>query len=137
MICSRCPAAIGPRNKTGLCRRCGVRRSLEDPLKLQRVRETLRCNSATPQATAARRAAAIRDRVWEKGIAACPAGCPARIRAGRRQSDTKLAAIPRELRADYRRLMFTSKLPATEARRVILDQHEHDMAAFRRGIGGS
>jgi hypothetical protein len=78
----------------------------------------------------------LRERpIWQLGHAALPPGCDARKRGGAARSARHLAWCPPELRDEYRRLVANKKVPAKEARAVILDQHEAELRRFRRSIG--
>lgn len=93
-------------------------------------------NRATPEATAARRNAALRDRLWEKGHAELRRpGSTAMQRAGRTRSATLLAWCPPHLRDEYRFLTKEKRVPIAEARRMIEEQNAADMARWRRSIG--
>lgn len=151
--CSTCAKQISAQSKTGMCQPCstralnadpsfqerrlaGIRRKIKtDPAHVARLRERIIAAGKLPQAVEARRNSMKMCRVWERARGGPPAGSPERIRAGQRQSETKMAWCPRELRDDYRRLVHSKKIPAAQARGLILEQHERNMAKFRRSIG--
>jgi hypothetical protein len=157
-VCTLCSGRLGKRNKSGYCASCwpkvawkkireipgieerrlkGVReRYMRNPELKERAAAQCRWMSNLPQTIETRSRKAREQRLWEIGTAACPKGCEARQRAGRRVTETRLAWCPRELRAEYRRLVTSNRLPAAVAREMILDQHEKDMREFRRSIGG-
>lgn len=151
--CTTCGKQISKQSRTGMCQPCstralnaspafqerrlaGIRRKVEtDPEHVARLRERIVAAGKLPQAVEARRAAMGQRRIWEHARGGPPAGSPSRIRGGIRQSETKLAWCPRELRDAYRDLVKRKRIPAVEARRLILEQHDRNMANFRRLIG--
>lgn len=149
--CTECGCKLWRRNRTGYCRRhvskanvtpewrekqrAGLVRKLQsDPVYLERKREDMRkANMARDKE--ALRLRMIQNRYWELSNHSRPAGHPSRIKAGRSVTATTLADIPAHLRNEYRRLNRIQHIPAAEARKIILDQHEADMERFRRSIG--
>ncbi|MGX7895493.1 hypothetical protein [Tsuneonella sp. HG222] len=144
-----CETTLGRGNASGYCKRhyakhcmtaehaanirAGQKRRMMDPEQRERLREQARAIGKLPQAVKARRERAIRDRIWEKGLAAVtPEG---RKLAGARSRATKLAWCPPELRDDYMYLIRTKRIKAAEARTMILERHEAEMARWRRAIG--
>lgn len=105
-----------------------------DPAYKEQMRERMRKAASLPHATEIRRQKAIELRFWEKGWEAAPKGSEARIRGGKRLSDTRLAWCPRELRDQYKKLVRSNKIPAAEARVMILDLHEREMERFRQKL---
>lgn len=153
-LCIRClTAPLGRRNKSGYCVSCwpkvgwnlmradptfeakrvkGINDKIaRDPEYRERLKKRMAIATALPQATEARRRSAIEQRIWEIGSKYVPAGSPGRIKAGAKMSETRLSWCPRELRDEYRRLIRSSRIPAVEAKEMILAQHERDMAKFR------
>lgn len=55
-----------------------------------------------------------------------PAGSPTRVKAGLRNSDTKMGWCPLEYRADYRRLRINDGFSAAAARQIIEQQVKID-----------
>jgi len=94
------------------------------------MREVARRNSKLPQAVEARRRHCQESRLWEIGHAHIKARPEIRKRAGRRQSATKMAWCPHDMREDYRTLVYVKKVSAAEARAMILEEHERRMDAF-------
>lgn len=147
--CLTCDKQLGRYNRSGYCtrhvsaavatdpqwrekQRSGAIRALqENPDRLTRLRERARIHGQLPQAIEGRRRHAIESRIWERGHATIAADPEIRARAGRRQSATKLGWCPNDLRGAYRQLVHSKKVPAAEARRMILEQHERRMVAFR------
>lgn len=152
MNCVNCDGPLSRKNISGWCREChitvrnhtpeyremianGLRRSYAlNPEKKQAARERMKAVRGLPQAVEARRRSFRALRVWEIGNASQPKGSPSRVKAGARGSATKLAHIPPRLRAAYRRLT-EKKFTAAEATRMITEQHELEMARWRREIG--
>lgn len=134
--CRTCGAVLGRGNKRGYCkdhRGDALRRFFfENPEAKDRARATILRNSKTEYAKQRRSETAKRIGLHRMGWAAMQQ--EAIDRRARTQSDTKLAWCPRELRNEYKRLTRMKKLPASEAREIILAQHERDMETFRRKI---
>ena len=155
MTCLDCSAALGPKNKTGLCRRCGTirfnkregagaqisatltRKYRTDPVYRERNAAHLRAIVQRPEVKAAKSAAMKAGRIWEMSRPFMEAGSLARQRAGRAIRENLLGWCPFELRGEYRSLIKSKKIPAAEARRIILEQHETELARFRRSIGAA
>ena len=99
----------------------------------QRISEKVSASCSTPAATKARRERAIAMRLNELGTEAArdPAG---NARKRERISATKMSWCPPELIEEARRLR-AMRFSAAEVKRIILDQHERDMARFRASIG--
>lgn len=150
--CVTCAKPLGRGNKTGYCRghvnqavaspersaaiRAGLVLYYSDPVNKQRARENIIRNSQTEHAKQRRSDTAKAIGLHMIGQAAITADPAILERRARSQSNTKMAWCPRELRAEYKRLVRTKKLPASEARAIILDQHERDMQTFRRDVLG-
>ena len=149
MTCKVCSGRIGPRNQSGYCVKCfnrhgmpeghaarvsaGMKRLFaRDPVYLDEVRQRARSLIANGIGREARREAAIRINLW--GLARGNQTPESRAKAGRSISATRLAWCPAELRGEYKRLVRSKKIPAAEARVLILEQHEKDMVEFRRKI---
>jgi hypothetical protein len=150
----RCPcgAEIGRRNRTGLClthmlgqrnadpikrdaMKKGIRRRLSsDPMALERARERARKLHTLPQSIEACRRRWNPD--WHrKGVEAMLARPDLREAANRKMSATKLAWCPPHLRDEYRHLTQRKGFLHAEARQMIEDQNEIEMARWRRSIG--
>lgn len=145
--CAVCSAPLSPRNASGYCTRCqnrqpgkrakiaaAVRRSYQLNPELRVIRRASAVkNARDPEINARRSAAARRDRLWEKGVAARTPETYAKIAATQRAAS--LAWCPPHLREDYRRMMRCQRFKAAEARSLILEQHEAEMRRWRRGVG--
>lgn len=153
--CTTCGAQLGRRNKSGYCKRhsgaamwraaandsefrekqrAGIKRALMlRPEKLAAMRARLIKYNKSDENRARAAKAMKAARLWEKSPSA-PAGSESRIRAGKRSTETRMAWCPRELRDDYRRLVYSKKVPAAEARAIILEHHERYLAKFRASI---
>lgn len=147
--CKRCDKPLGPRNVSGYCRKhysaaehqnadhgAKISRALKlkyahDPVFAERAKETARANLFKASGS---KQTATRLRLWEIGLPFSLAP-EVRARAARTHSERRMAWCPRELREDYRRLVYSKKLRAAEAREIILAQHEKDMATFRKSLG--
>ena len=149
--CKACGIKLGRGNKTGYCKRhvsaaiacpensakirAGLKRYFAVPENRERARETVRRNCMTEHARQRRSDTA-------KAIGLYRIGMPHALTAeaiahrGRKISDQRMAWCPRELRDEYRHLVRSKRLPAAEARVIILAQHEQDMAKFRRDVLG-
>jgi len=148
--CKTCGKTLGRDNKSGFCRKHfnaaehdptwrerharAVRRHYADPANLEAAKERARVNGKSPGATAARRAAALRTRLWEMGHRALEGDADARARAGRHRSRTVLAGIPEEQWDTYRLLVKRKHMPAAEAREACLRQNETHLARIRREL---
>lgn len=152
-LCSVCKKPLGPKNRTGLCNPDFNRQRAADPVHRAKLSVAMKSRLAhdpvlkeefraralalrdLPQTKAAKRARWMAEKPWIKGNECRPAGSEARRRAGVRQSSTLLADIPPHLRSEYRRLTVSKLIPAAEARAMIAEQHELEMARWRRAIG--
>jgi len=152
MGCKTCGCALGPRNKSGYCRphiaarnaadpvwrakqADGVRRKLShDPVYLDQKRAAARALSADPDIVERRTRRFRQDKVWEAGHRAA-LDPEVRARAGRSISERRLGWCPVHLRAEYTDLIRRKRFTAAEARAMIEDQNELDMARWRRSIG--
>lgn len=112
--CAECPSLLCERNRTGLCRKCHLKRYRRSPEFRERARQRLLANP-----------------IGHLGHRSRSPECLKRI--GRSRTETLLAWCPRELRDEYRRLL-RKRVKAAEAKEMILAQHEKDMAAFRRRL---
>jgi hypothetical protein len=146
--CKTCGITLGRTNKSGYCRnhfnpsltdpewrvkqKAGMKRMLSDPAKLEALKERARIIGKTPGATEARRAAAKRIGLYKIGHKALEGNQDARRRAGAHRTATALKDIPSELRAEYRELTHVKRIPAAEARQMVLEKHELEMARWRR-----
>lgn len=151
--CHDCGATLNRENKSGYCKkhisaalardpvwrekqREATRRALHsDPLKLERKRAIAREIFHLPQSIEARRKHCNERKLWEAGNAAQPKGSAARMMAGSRGSATKLAWCPAPLRDEYRKLAAMRDVSAAQARAMIEEQHELEMARWRRSVG--
>lgn len=139
--CRTCNTPITKRSKTGLCCPCmrkdpeinarksaSVRKAYQtDPeyKAQQRARLVERNQSEAMRTMSGRRAKELR--IWELGKEAMTP--EVRKRAGITISAKRLAHIPPERRKEYRTLT-SRRWPKEEAARIVLEQHERDMAKF-------
>lgn len=151
ITCKDCPAELSRRNKSGYCRKCvgravwrnpghrekqrkGIKRAIHsDPELLEKYRENARKAAASPAAQKARKERWHRDRVWEQGNLAARAP-EIRERAGRATALTRLPWCPPHLLEMYRDLTRTSRIPADEAKRMVLEHEAAELAAVRRRL---
>ena len=136
--CAKCPAELGLRNRSGLCRACLAHRMNADPVVIANRAAGTRKHHLRPEVIAASTARLAkymanmpeehRQRRRERGKANAARLVEAgrnlspqtRAENGRKRSETALSWCPPEWRAHYRRL--TSRgIRAAEARRRVLD----------------
>lgn len=148
--CADCGLPLSRRNSSGLCKRhfgpamtpetrakiseARLRRFASDPAFKARQGDLARAAANTPQSRAASRATLIKTRAWIAGNAAQPKGSPSRLLAAERAALTKLSWCPPHLRDKYRVLVRKS-IPSSEARRIILEEHEIEMRRWRKSVG--
>lgn len=148
--CKTCAKLLSAANKIGYCRAhaaqamagpehaarvsAGLKRKLaQDPIYREQCKARALKNCASETLRTAAKEASKRSGAWRKALAAVT---PEDYKRGAaRCAETKLAWCPPELRDAYRELMYRKKFKAAEARQIIMDQHEKDMAAFRRKLG--
>lgn len=145
--CIACGGPVSPSSKSGECRKCSNNRINKDPaLKAKRSAGMVRRNRSDPERlqylrdhlVAARllRKPVPLERMREiaaKGRAAMTAD--SKKRGAEKLSATKLAWCPPHLRGEYRALSRMTGVSAAEARQMIEDQNELEMARWRRSIG--
>lgn len=150
--CVTCGKALSRRNRSGYCtshvsaanaakpewrekQRAGVRRALHlNPERLAAHRRHLAEYGRNPEVIERKRQRAKDIGLSKLGQAHLSRHPELLAMRGKKQSDSKLAWCPREARDQYKRLVRSKKIPAAEARVMILEQHERDMAAFRRKL---
>jgi hypothetical protein len=150
--CKECGGALGPRNKSGYCRKhaflaarqnpqfaerqlAGIRRKIaHDPEYKDKLRSRARALSADPEIAHRRSRAFVENRTWELGNLASRSP-EVRAKARRSVIETRVGWCPPHLRADYRSLVYTHHFRAAEARKMIEEQNELEMARWRRSIG--
>lgn len=139
--CLGCGGTVSKHSTTGFCRSCvfkvpeiAARRSaaierafMADPSKRERQRNGVAEANRRPEARERARRQALSMRIWEQGVAAMTPEI--RERCGATLSARKLAHIPLERRAEYKRLVKYHG--AAEAERIVLAHHE---VALRRGF---
>lgn len=147
-----CSAVLGPKNATGFCRKhfsshCprperGARISAsrkrflqENPAEMTKIRDLCRTIAKLPQTRAAGSRNARKNRLWEIGQAALTP--EARKLAGQRARATKLAWCPENLREAYLHLLYSSRIKKTEAKALILAEHEASLRKMRREMGAT
>ncbi len=144
--CSGCGCAITA-NQSGMCRQCNFTKMSADPevrrRRAQNTKNTIRRDPSKLEKARARlakartlRRAVDPDRMREIGAK----GNASRTAEHRKASQVKrlatvLSWCPPHLRDDY--LLFTvrHRFKAAEARKMIEDQHEMEMARWRRSVG--
>lgn len=146
-VCRTCHKPLSRQNTTGYCRahvsafnlskpevrarqRAGIkRRHAVDPAFLDALRRRARALGEDPDINA-RRTQHFKDaRYWEKGVIASSKP-EVRARAAKRASATRLAWCPPEYRDEYRRLIRSKRIPAAEARQIILSSVAADEERF-------
>jgi hypothetical protein len=147
-----CGAVLHSKNQSGLCLKHMLEQRNADPERIAIKVAALKRRFATdPELKEAQRRRArglhllpqskeAKRRRWtpefqRKGVEALKAMPEVRAAAVARMSATKLAWCPPHLRDDYRHLTQRMALPAAEARRMIEDQNEMELARWRRSIG--
>ena len=113
----------------------GEKKIKHDPLYLEKLRSMARSISSKPGHMQKMLEASLKAETWRIGQAAMTPESYAK--AGRTLSAKCLAWCPPELRDEYRRLTASKKIPAKQARAMILEQHEKAMAEFRRKLGAA
>lgn len=149
--CKTCNRPLLRRNKSGYCAahvhaaraadpawRAKLSASIQykmahDPEFREKKRAQGRALSAVPDIVA-RRTAHFDQRIRNIGHQAALAP-EVRARAGRSLTDSRLAWCPAHLRAEYLTLVRTHLCTAAEARKMIEDQNELEMARWRRSMG--
>lgn len=143
-----------PRRKTNLCKPCFARQMALSPEKREACRvamlekhadpafralHTERTTAGTrrslldPEKMKARQENGRRCGLLGLGVQKLGAGHPSRVAAGRKLSETRLAWCPPEYRDQYRELTTSKLVSAPDARRMILDLIEREIAAYRSG----
>lgn len=155
--CTDCGAELDKRGRsvTGRCRFCSSQIANRCPERRKRVsegmkrwlalnpaekdahRKRLLASRSSEMATDGRRRAAIDNKIWLKGNESQPAGSPSRVRAGAKSRATKLSWCPPDLRDEYLFLIKVKRIKAAEARPMIEQQHELEMARWRRSVGAA
>ncbi|WP_176168065.1 helix-turn-helix domain-containing protein [Novosphingobium mathurense] len=148
-----CDQTLGRYNKSGYCRkhlgtanaqnpewrekhRAGVLRKIKyDPEYKAQLAERARRIGSDPSTRAKRSETFRKGRYWELGNAAQEKGSDARKRAGRSIRERRLSWCPPHLREEYMWLMRSQRVPAAEARVMIEEQNELELARWRRSIG--
>ena len=149
--CKVCPARLGPRNKSGYCRKHfsqNVPMSEESRRKLSEtirkrckadpefkadLQKRARKASTSPGAVKARTERWHREKVWEKGNKAARKP-EVRAKAAIATRNTRLAWCPPHLRQDYLDLIYKNREKAADAKKIILDQHDAELRRFRARI---
>lgn len=144
--CTGCNCAITA-NKSGMCRQCNFKRINTEPrfkvVRSESIKNTLRRNPEKLEQARANIAMArsLRGPVDPERMREIGAkGNASMSREKRRQAQVKrLATIlswcPPHLRANYLALTVRFRIKAAEARAMIEEQHELEMARWRRSIG--
>lgn len=146
--CKSCSVTLGPRNKSGYCRKCfskcvpmsddakkrlsaAIRKRFQaDPQFKADLQERARKASKSPKACKARKERWQREKMWEIGNEAARKP-EARKKAAIATRNTRLAWCPPHLREDYLRLIYSNREKAADAKRIILEQHEAELRRFR------
>lgn len=150
--CADCAKPISKYSKSGLCFSCWQAKSNRDPERIARraaaIREkhkldpTIRLRIAagvkafiagSPEEQERRRNEPHLKDMHIKGVAA--ARHPEVLaRRARTISEMRMAWCPKELREEYKYLTRIKSLRHAEAKRIILAQHEKNMADFRKSL---
>lgn len=150
--CLTCAAPLGRNNRSGYCRkhysaaqaqnpewrekqRNGAKRALmADPVRREAQKARCRAFHGNPEITAKRRETAKRIRLWERGLETShtPEALAKRAAAARA---TWLAWCPNHLREEYRRLVYVKRVPAAEAKAMILEQDAREVQALAKRMG--
>jgi len=138
--CSDCPSLITRQSKTGRCRPCSAKRLTSDPelaaRRLEGVRQWyderggremagLRLaelnRNPTPALEAARKRQGQKQIAYllDPDIRARSASPQSRAKAEAKKEETLLGWCPPERRDEYRQMLYSSRLHAAEARRII------------------
>lgn len=149
MTCRTCKGPVSKWSKSGLCAPCARRdpelnakriaaakRAYElRPELLAVAGDRLRALAKTPEHAERARRRALDGQFWKVGQAYLGGpGSPVRLKAGRSESETKLAHIPPECREEYKFLVRSKRLKADEAARIVLEHHAEQMARFVRRL---
>lgn len=149
--CAECGTPLERRNTSGWCRRhfaptrspetrakiSESRRRLfaADPVRKARQGDLARAAANSPKSRIAAVANLTNSRAWIAGNASRPKGSESRLLAAKRAALTRLAWCPPELREQYRVLRQKKRVPAAEARSLILEEHEIEMRRWRKSVG--
>lgn len=145
--CKTCGGYVSNKSKSGDCRSCSNARMNADPeIMARRKAGMLRKAKTDPvyRQEMRDRLAKAREhrkpRTREHMLMIGAMGRAAKTeeshaRAGRNSSATKLAWCPAHLREDYRALTGTKGYSTAEARQIIEEQHELEMARWRARTG--
>jgi hypothetical protein len=149
--CASCGLTLSRGNRSGYCKRhvsaakaqdpawreaqkAGAKRALQvNPERLAALRERVRAMNVTPEKRA--RTADHARKIGLHAIGQRTANSPESIAKRAASSvSTKLAWCPPRLREQYRHLLYVKRIPAAEARAMILAQQDADIAAMRRRL---
>lgn len=147
--CQTCGVQLGRNNRSGYCKRhfsaakaqdpawreaqrSGAKRALQaDPARMEALKARLRAHNSSPE----HRAWAA-ERAYKIGLASIGQAASRTPEANAKRAAsaaaTKLAWCPPHLREDYRALIYNKKIPAAEAREIILAQEASEVASVRR-----
>lgn len=128
--CSKCDRAITAGSKTGMCRPCEATDPAQRRKRAAARRKAFRLNpelrerqrrasaefNRTPQMRAVSAAVARKSKIWQFSAAA------------------RAAALPKEVRELYRDLRRIKRIPAAEARALVMAYHDKLLATFRRKL---
>lgn len=152
--CRDCGKPLEKRNSSGFCRTHSAARQMMDPEAREKMARSRRMMfAANPekreeQAERMRRVRELpqaRERRGENlrggemtrlSNAVRPKGSAARMKAGARISATKLAWCPPHLRPLYREIRRGKGYTYDEAKALVLETYEAELARFRRKHGG-
>lgn len=144
-VCKTCPKELSKYSKTGHCRQCWpksesrrdhisqlMKRKWQNPKTRDAYVAAGTKNLQTPGAHEKAIASVKANKTWE--IASKAITPEIRAKVAKRRSDEMLAHIPREYRAEYKRLTREARCTAAEASEMIAQQHERDLEQFRRKV---
>lgn len=149
--CQTCGKALSRQNRSGYCKhhvsaakaqdpawreaqRAGAKRALQaNPERMDALKARMRASNTTPEkrAWAAERARQMGLAEIGRAVAQTP---EAQAKRSASCTATKLAWCPPHLRESYRHLIYSKKIPAAEAREIILAQEQAEIAAMRRRL---
>jgi hypothetical protein len=150
-VCATCATPLSRGNRSGYCKRhvsaakaqdpawreaqrAGAKRALQvNPERLDALRARVRAMNITPEKRA--RTAEHAKRIGLHAIGQRTANSPESIAKRAAASvSTKLAWCPPHLREQYRHLLYVKRIPAAEARAMILAQEAAEIAEMRRRL---
>lgn len=147
--CKQCAGSLSASNKSGYCKTCvwtapemkerrlaGLRKAYRERPEIgEAARDRIVAATQTPEHAERGRRFMLEKQIWKKSKIGFHPGCERAKRIGQTLSNTRLSWCPPHLRADYLNLVNNKKFRAAEARELIEQQHEIELARFRRSLG--